>query len=81
LTDFREGKVQAFSDGAGTDLIAAARAIEWLEAVVFIDPRHFAIVDGDWYEIDADYRDRLRELVQGLLDAKSHLVLPKWRRG
>jgi uncharacterized protein (TIGR04141 family) len=81
LEGLREGKVQSFSDEGGTELVAGTRAIEWLEAVVSLDPRNFAIVDGDWYEIDAGYRDRLRELVQALLDVKSDLELPKWRRG
>ncbi|MEV8374750.1 TIGR04141 family sporadically distributed protein [Kribbella sp. NPDC056861] len=81
LQGFREGRVQAYADEACTLMLGGNRAVEWLEAVLSMDDRHFAMVDGHWYEIDAEYRDRLRERVRQVLDVRSALELPPWQSG
>ncbi|TDO51568.1 uncharacterized protein (TIGR04141 family) [Kribbella sp. VKM Ac-2527] len=81
LQAFREGRISAYADDGGSHLLGGTKAIEWLEAVTTIDDRHFALVDGHWYEIDTDYQERLRRTVSELLEVRSDLVLPDWRAG
>jgi uncharacterized protein (TIGR04141 family) len=81
LQAFREGRISAYADDGCNHLLGGTKAIEWLEAVTTIDDRHFALVDGHWYEIDTDYQERLRRAVGELLAVRSDLVLPDWRAG
>ncbi len=60
LQTFREGRISAYADDGCNHLLGGTKAIEWLEAVTIIDDRHFALVDGHWYEINVDYQERLR---------------------
>ncbi|ADB33457.1 hypothetical protein Kfla_4425 [Kribbella flavida DSM 17836] len=76
---FREGRITAFQDDGASYSVGDARAIDWLEAVLPVDDQHFALVDGQWYEIDAGYQVRLQEHVEELLAVHSDLVLPDWR--
>lgn len=78
---FRDGRIAAYKDAACNYPIGDAKAIEWLEAVTIIGDQHFALVDGQWYEIDTDYQTRLRTRVAELLRIHSDLVLPEWRSG
>ncbi|WP_170284783.1 TIGR04141 family sporadically distributed protein [Kribbella amoyensis] len=82
LQAFRDGRVYAFKDEACTHPVGSSKAIQWLEATAALpEDRHFAMVDGRWYEIDADYRVRLRQRVHELLEVASDLKLRAWRAG
>ncbi|WP_281385572.1 TIGR04141 family sporadically distributed protein [Microlunatus parietis] len=79
LQSFRDGRISAYADDDCDHLLGGTKAIEWLEAITNFDDRHFALVDGHWYEIDADYQERLRQAVNELLKIRSDIVLPDWR--
>lgn len=49
----------AFKDEACTHSVGSSKAIQWLEATAVLpEDRHFAMVDGRWYEIDAGETER-----------------------
>ncbi|WP_328997882.1 TIGR04141 family sporadically distributed protein [Kribbella sp. NBC_00709] len=82
LQAFRDGRVYAFKDEACTHPVGSSKAVQWLEATAVLPKdRHFAMVDGRWYEIDAEYRNRLRQRVHQLLETRSALALRAWRPG
>jgi uncharacterized protein (TIGR04141 family) len=56
-------------------------AIRWIEASVSLGPRRFVLLDGEWYELGANYLAQLRQDVERLLTRSSGVVtLPGWKR-
>jgi uncharacterized protein (TIGR04141 family) len=74
----RGGRVYLNADARGEQVLAAARADKWLEASVSIDARRFFLMDGDWFEIGADYVRASRDAVGRLFPAAPGIVLPPW---
>ncbi|MGH3262143.1 MAG: DUF6119 family protein, partial [Trebonia sp.] len=76
----RSGSISLNADGAGNDLLAEARADRWLEANVSLGTRRFFLMEGEWFEIGADYVRASREAAARLFPATPGIVLPPWSR-
>jgi len=72
----RHGQVALNGDEAGKEVLASARADKWLEANVPIDARRFFLIDGDWFEIGADYVRASRDAISRLFPATPTISLP-----
>jgi uncharacterized protein (TIGR04141 family) len=78
VTVLRGGHVNLNADDQGDEILARARADKWLEASVSIGSRRFFLMDGDWFEIGADYVRASREAISRLFPAEPSLGLPSW---
>ena len=74
----RGGHVTLNADDDGDEILARARADKWLEASVSLGSRRFFLMDGDWFEIGADYVRASREAISRLFPATPSLDLPPW---
>jgi uncharacterized protein (TIGR04141 family) len=78
VTTLRRGYVSLNSDEAGREVLASARADKWLEANVSVGARRFFLMDGDWFEIGADYVRTSRDAISRLFPASPTISLPPW---
>ena len=74
----RRGQVCLNSDEAGREVLASASADKWLETNVSYDARRFFLMDGDWFEIGADYVRASRDAISRLFPATPTISLPPW---
>jgi uncharacterized protein (TIGR04141 family) len=74
----RCGQVSLNGDEAGREVLASARADKWLEANVSVGACRFFLMDGDWFEIGADYVRASRDAISRLLPATPTISLPPW---
>jgi uncharacterized protein (TIGR04141 family) len=74
----RGGHVCLNGDEAGKEVLASARADKWLEGNVSVDARRFFLMDGDWFEIGADYARASRDAISRLFPATPAISLPPW---
>jgi uncharacterized protein (TIGR04141 family) len=74
----RRGHISINSDADGQVEIARADAIQWIEANVSIGQQRFFMMDGDWYEIGADYVLRAKAAIAPLFTAEASVILPPW---
>lgn len=74
----RCGQVFLNGDEAGKEVLASARADKWLEADVSVGARRFFLMDGDWFEIGADYVRASRDAISRLFPATPTISLPPW---
>ena len=74
----RRGQVSLNGDEVGKEVLASARADKWLEANVSVDARRFFLMDGDWFEIGADYIRASRDAISRLFPATPTISLPPW---
>jgi uncharacterized protein (TIGR04141 family) len=73
----RCGQVSLNSDEAGREVLASALADKWLEANVSYGARRFFLMDGEWFEIGADYVRASRDAI-GRLFSTATISLPPW---
>lgn len=74
----RGGRVYLNADDDGGRVLVVARADKWLEANVSVDSRRFFLMDGDWFEIGADYVRASRDAIVRLFPAVPAVSLPEW---
>ena len=74
----RCGHVSLNDDEAGKEVLVSASADKWLEANVSYDARRFFLMDGDWFEIGADYVRASRDAISRLFPAAPTISLPPW---
>jgi uncharacterized protein (TIGR04141 family) len=74
----RCGQVYLNDDEAGKEVLASARADKWLEANVSLDARRFFLMDGEWFEIGADYVRASRDAISRLFPVTPTISLPPW---
>jgi uncharacterized protein (TIGR04141 family) len=74
----RCGHVSLNDDEAGKEVLACASADKWLEANVSYGTRRFFLMDGDWFEIGADYVRASRDAINRLFPATPTISLPPW---
>ena len=74
----RCGHVSLNGDEAGKEVLASASADKWLEADVSYDARRFFLMDGDWFEIGANYVRASRDAISRLFPATPTISLPPW---
>jgi uncharacterized protein (TIGR04141 family) len=74
----RGGRVCLNADNAGKEVLDEARADKWLEANVSLDARRFFLMDGEWFEIGADYVRASQEAIRRLFPATPSVILPPW---
>lgn len=74
------GSVEMFSSSDGRVSIGRTPAIRWIEASVSLGARRFVLLEGEWYELGADYLAQLRHDIEGLLTTTGTIALPNWRR-
>ena len=83
VTVLRGGHVNLNADDDGDEILARARADKWLEASESIGSRRFFLMDGDWFEIGADYVRASREAISRLFPPRRVFTSPRGtcRRG
>jgi uncharacterized protein (TIGR04141 family) len=74
----RCGQVYLNDDEAGKEILSSARADKWLEASVSVGARRFFLMDGDWFEIGAEYVRASRDAIGRLFPATPTIGLPRW---
>lgn len=74
----RGGRISLNADARGEDVLGGARADKWLEANVSAGTRRFFLMDGDWFEIGADYVRASRDAITPLFAAAPSVTLPPW---
>ena len=74
----RGGRVYLNADDGGEDVLDHARADQWFEANVSIEARRFFLMDGDWFEIGADYVRASHEAIVRLFPVTPSITLPPW---
>jgi uncharacterized protein (TIGR04141 family) len=79
ITALRQGRVTMYADEQCQDRLDCGSAAKWLEASVAIGGRRFFLLDGEWYEIGADYVRAVGAEIAGLFGNAPTLDLPPWR--
>ena len=74
----RGGRIYLNADARGEDILGSARADKWLEANLSVDTRRFFLMDGEWFEIGADYVRASRDAIVPLFAAMPSIALPPW---
>ena len=74
----RSGRIYLNADGRGEDVLGSTRADKWLEANMSVDTRRFFLMDGDWFEIGADYVRASRDAIVPLFAATPSVALLPW---
>jgi uncharacterized protein (TIGR04141 family) len=74
----RSGRVYLNADDDGDDVLDSAPAIKWLEASVPMGPERYFLMDGEWFEIGADYVRTSRDVIGRLFSATPSVALPPW---
>jgi uncharacterized protein (TIGR04141 family) len=74
----RSGRVYLNADGRGEDVLGSARADKWLEATLSLDTRRFFLMDGEWFEIGADYVRASRDAIVPLFATTPSIALLPW---
>lgn len=74
----RGGRVYLNADDDGGDVLDSAPAIKWLEASVPMGPERYFLMDGEWFEIGADYVRTSRDVIGRLFLAAPSVALPPW---
>jgi uncharacterized protein (TIGR04141 family) len=78
LAALQKGRVALNSDEDGRQVLACADADHWLEASLSLGPRRFVLLDGEWFEIGADYVRTSRDAIAHLFPAVPSIALPAW---
>jgi len=76
LAALREGRVALNSDEDGRQVLACAGADHWLEANLSLGTRRFVLLDGEWFEIGAEYVRTFRDAIAHLFPANPCVALP-----
>jgi uncharacterized protein (TIGR04141 family) len=74
----RSGRVYLNADDDGDDVLDSGPAIKWLEASVPMGPERYFLMDGEWFEVGADYVRTSRDVIGRLFPASPSVVLPPW---
>jgi uncharacterized protein (TIGR04141 family) len=74
----RAGHVHMYADEAGRESPGGASADKWLEANLSLGSRRFFLLDGEWYEIGAEYLRGMRAEIARLFGGVPSLDLPSW---
>ncbi|MGH3319258.1 MAG: TIGR04141 family sporadically distributed protein [Streptosporangiaceae bacterium] len=74
----RNGRVEMYANETERDPLGGARAIKWLEANLSRGSSRFFLLDGEWYEIGAEYVRAMRDEIVGLFGVGPSLDLPTW---
>jgi uncharacterized protein (TIGR04141 family) len=78
LAALRRGRISINSDEDGRQLLAGADADHWLEANLSLGPRRFVLLDGEWFEIGAEYVRTSRDAITRLFPDVLSVTLPAW---
>ncbi len=78
LAVLRRGRISFNSDEGGRQLLAGADADHWLEANLSLGPRRFVLLDGEWFEIGAEYVRTSRDAIARLFPDVPSIALPAW---
>ena len=79
ITALRKGRVTMFADEQCRDQLYSAGAVKWLEVSVSVGARRYFLLDGDWYEIGANYVRAMGDETADLFGNAPTLDLPPWR--
>jgi uncharacterized protein (TIGR04141 family) len=74
----RGGWVSLNADSTGSKVLDDAHADKWLEANVSLGSARFFLMDGEWFEIGADYVRTSREAIERLFPIPPAIALPAW---
>jgi uncharacterized protein (TIGR04141 family) len=80
ISALRSGRVVMYADEACRERLDSSSAVKWIEASVSLGPQRYFLLDGDWYQIDAEYARIKRAEVVSLFASAPTLDLPPWRR-
>lgn len=74
----RTGRIILNRDDNGTDDLGETRAIKWIEASVSLGSERFFLMDGDWFQIGAEYARASRDAIRDLFPEEPSIELPPW---
>jgi uncharacterized protein (TIGR04141 family) len=78
LAALRNGRVSLNSDEGGRQVLARSDADHWLEANLSLGSRRFVLLDGEWFEIGAEYVRTSRDAIARLFPEDPSVTLPAW---
>jgi uncharacterized protein (TIGR04141 family) len=78
MAALRAGRVQMYRYEDGPESLGGASAIKWLEANLSLGSRRFFLLDGEWYEVGAEYLRAMRAEIDRLFGGAPALDLPGW---
>ena len=78
IAALRQGRVTMYADERCQDRLDSVSSAKWVEASVSLGARRFFLLDGEWYEIGADYVRAMRTEIAGLSATRPPLTC---RRG
>jgi len=78
LAALQKGRVSLNSDEDGRQVLACADSDHWLEANLSLGSRRFVLLDGEWFEIGAEYVRTSRDAIARLFPANPCVALPAW---
>ncbi len=78
LAALQRGRVALHSDEDGRQVLACADADHWLEANLSLGTRRFVLLDGEWFEIGAEYVRTSRDAITRLFPGVPSVALPAW---
>lgn len=81
IAALRQGRVTMYADERCQDRLDSVSAAKWIEVSVSLGTGRFFLLDGEWYEIGADYVRAMRAEIAGLFGNAPTLDLPPWRLG
>jgi uncharacterized protein (TIGR04141 family) len=67
-----------YLNAADDNVLGFASAIRWLEANVSLDSERYFLMDGDWFQIGADYVRTSRDEISRLFPVTPSVELPEW---
>ena len=80
VTALKRGAVEIYGDHRGQERRAILQPYKCLEVETPVGSRRFALMEGHWYELDADYLEVRRIRIRALFPQQPTLDLPGWNR-
>lgn len=74
----RSGHIELCGAANGRDLLGRSPAIRWLEVTLALGPRQFFLLDGEWYEVGAQFMASIRRQVEAYIAKSPSVDLPEW---
>jgi uncharacterized protein (TIGR04141 family) len=77
----KRGEIEIFADRRACELLGRVAPYKCLEIAASIGSRRFCLLEGHWYEVDANYLETRRARVRDLFKPHPSLDLPAWDHG
>ena len=79
-TALKRGTIEIYGDRRSREKLATLSPYKCLEVETSVGSRRFALMEGHWYELDADYLDTRRARIRAVFPQQPALTMPSWNR-